>query len=571
MRFSLDENDRFSRPPLPLEEPPTTIRVSRKADGGNVLIDVEPRPRKALPPLTKALTVLEKAIERGALRALVSRESTFGNHDAEGARDFQSELREFVHSVRRIVSTPEDGPDEREAAELAGELANALVPEPKANRLRDALKSAKVWLERDDPSATVVRALWKRTPQFLAFDDPDRSLQSEYALDDALLARTPIALENLARMAGLDLHALNSVRQSGDIARRDSALREANNRLRDLFRDAWRQSKLRVELTVDGDYLRVSIVENDAVVTVFGERSAGLRMFVALVAFLSTRDTQTPPILLIDEAESHLHIDAQADLVNMFVSQEQVARVIYTTHSPACLPPDLGVGIRSVVPSAQNSQVSEIRNSFWTGGAGYSPLMIAMGAAAAAFTPARCVVLAEGATEMILLPSLLRGATGLEVLPYQVAPGLSEVPRDFYPSLDMEGAKVAYLLDGDAGGELLKDGLLKHGVPRERIVMLPVPGVENLLLADEYLAAVSKLIAECNGRGAAPALPRLGAPARSSWATQLGKWAVDNNMAMPSKVAVANRIVEDNKAIPSDDYASSLRALHELILKALSV
>ena len=42
---------------------------------------------------------------------------------------------------------------------------------------------------------------------------------------------------------------------------------------------------------------------------------------------------------------------------------------------------------------------------------------------------------------MILLPTLMRGATGLEALPYQVAPGLSEVPKDFYPKLDLEGSK----------------------------------------------------------------------------------------------------------------------------------
>jgi len=317
--------------------------------------------------------------------------------------------------------------------------------------------------------------------------------------------------------------------------------------------------------------LRISIVENGKDVTVFGERSAGLRMFVALVAFLSTRDTKIPPILLIDEAENHLHIDAQADLVNMFISQEQAARVIYSTHSPACLPPDLGTGIRSVIPSAENLQVSEIRNSFWSEGAGYSPLMIAMGAAAAAFTPARCVVLAEGATEMILLPSLLRSATGIEVLPYQVAPGLSEVPRDFYTSLDLEGAKVAYLLDGDPGGKSLKIALMKHGVPEERIVMISVPGVENLLFAAAYSDSVSALLAECNGGVEVPTLPRLGAPAKSSWAAQLRKWADDDNLAMPSKVAVANRIIEDGKAVAAAGFVETLAELHEQLLKTLGV
>lgn len=570
VKFALDDQDRSVLKGLDLEELPWTMHASRRADGGDVLVRTEPLPRKVIMPLRQAFATLERASERKTLRSLVSDESVFGDPNAEGARDFQAELLQLIESVRGIVDGQEV-PDEGEIAVRAGDLAGALLPDSKADRLRGALSAAKAWLEKSDPAAAVRSALWQRTPDFLLFDEEDRSLRSAYALEDALLANIPAALRNLARMAGLDLHGMVAAHRSGDVARRDSAIVRANNLLRSRFRDSWKQSSLSVRFSVDGDHLRISIIENDEDVTVFDERSAGLRMFVALVAFLSTRDATTPPILLIDEAESHMHIDAQADLVNMFISQEQAARVIYSTHSPACLPPDLGVGIRSVVPWAENLQASDIRNSFWSDGAGYSPLMIAMGAAAAAFTPARCVVLAEGATEMILLPSLLRSATGLEVLPYQVAPGLSEVPRDFYTSLDLEGAKVAYLLDGDSAGKLLRKELLRHGVPEERIVMSPVPGVENLLSADDYRGAVSALLTECNAGASVAPLPRLSAPAKSSWAAHLSKWASEKNLKMPSKVAVANRIVEDRKAAVSASFTHALTELHGQLLKALEV
>ena len=168
--------------------------------------------------------------------------------------------------------------------------------------------------------------------------------------------------------------------------------------------------------------------------------------------------------------------------------------------------------------------------------------MIAMGAAAAAFTAARFVVLAEGATEMILLPSLIRKATGLEILPYQVAPGLSEVPKDFYQSLDLEGAKVAYVLDGDAGGKALRKALQKRGVPEERIVMIPAPGLENVLVADVYLSAVASLLREQYQEVQVPELPVLTVADESSWATQLSVWASRHRLQMPSKVAIANRL-----------------------------
>ncbi len=570
-KFALDEGDRSGVVDQDLEEPPRTMHVSRRAAGGSVLVEIEPKPRRAIEPLRKALAVLERTAKRKTLHALVANEGPFGSpKDGEDARDFQDELRQLLEALRGIV---DDGHtlDQGDIAGQAEELANALVPDSRADGLRDALSSAKAWLERSDPEVAVQSVLRERTPHFLLFNEDDRSLQSAYVLDDAFLGGVPAALRNLLRMARLNLRAMVEAHRAGDVARRDSAIAQANNRLKRRFRDTWKQATLSVQLSVDGNQLRVSIIENDEDITVFNERSAGLRMFVALVAFLSARDTTTPPILLIDEAESHLHIDAQADLVMMFVSQEQATRVIYSTHSPACLPPDLGVGIRSVVPSSTNLQASDMRNSFWSEGAGYSPLMIAMGAAAAAFTPARCVVLAEGATEMILLPSLLRSANGLEILPYQVAPGLSEVPRDFYTSLDLEGAKVAYLLDGDSGGKSLKEELVRHGVPEERIVMGPVPGVENLLPAADYSRAVSTLLAECNGGVDVPLLPRLVAPAKASWASQLSEWANENSLTMPSKVAVANRVVEDHKAAVAAIFSQALVELHGQLLKALEV
>jgi len=568
--FVLDDDDRAALGHLDLEQSPLSISASRRADGGNVLIEIRPRPLKARRPLHEALSSLRSEMARPDLDALISEDTVFGDPGSDAARDFKTELAGLEASLSALAEASEDVETE-EIARLTDELAGALDDDADADTLRGALTAASAWLAIEDPSASARSTLWSRAPDFLLFDEEDRTLLSSYTLDAALLSNIPNALANLARMGDLDLPSLESALTSGDVARRDTATNKSNKRLADLFKEAWKQSRLSVMFSVDGTELRVSIIENGENVTVFGERSAGLRMFVALVAFLAARDSSVPPILLIDEAENHLHIDAQADLVGMFVSQEQAARVIYTTHSPACLPPDLGVGIRAVVPLEGNQQVSEIRNSFWTGGAGYSPLMIAMGAAAAAFTAARFVVLAEGATEMILLPSLIRNATGLEILPYQVAPGLSEVPKDFYQSLDLEGAKVAYVLDGDAGGKALRRALQKRGVPEERIVMIPAPGLENVLVADVYLSAVASLLKEQYQEVQVPELPVLSAADESSWATQLGVWASRHKLQMPSKVAIANRLVEENKATPSDAFRSELVELHARLLLALGV
>lgn len=108
--------------------------------------------------------------------------------------------------------------------------------------------------------------------------------------------------------------------------------------------------------------LRVNVVENDVYTSVFDERSEGLKAFVAMNAFVAAKRGTRPIVLLIDEAENHLHVDAQADLIEMFSQQNLVEKIVYTTHSPACLPSDLGLGIRAVVPDA--AETSRISNSF---------------------------------------------------------------------------------------------------------------------------------------------------------------------------------------------------------------
>ncbi|MGY2746229.1 AAA family ATPase [Arthrobacter sp. UYCu723] len=568
LRYILDDQDREVVADLVLDEPPQTMTVGRKAQGGTVTVGLEPAPRKARAPLAQAVKQLRRGASAKALPDWIDPDTVYGDPGSDAAPDYPSELASLVDDVDAILVDSYAG-EHFDLGERAKSLLSVMLDESGARELREGLAAVIEWMERQDPAPAVRTALWKRTPDLLMFDESDRTIQSAYPLGDELLANVPAALRNLTGVGQLDLAAIFQYDQSGDIARRDTAIAQANKRLDALFSEAWKQSRLSVRFTVDGSFLRIVIWEDGDNITVFDERSAGLRMFVALTAFLKVHGTERPPILLIDEAENHLHIDAQADLVNMFVTQDQAIKVVYTTHSPACLPPDLGSGIRSVVPRQDNQQVSDVKNSFWQGAAGYSPLMLAMGAAAAAFTPARCVVLAEGATEMILLPTLLRAATGEASLAYQVAPGLSEVPKDFYSKLDLEGAKVAYLLDGDGGGDDLEKGLLRAGVPKSLIVRLETPGVENVLEPDAYLVAVGALLSECNPGATFSSLPELGDPSGDSWAKQLDAWVAGQGLKSPSKVAVANWLIENEKATPSSAGAKQLRALHRKLTKAV--
>lgn len=567
--YALDDDDRLALDNLDLHEPPKMATISRSASGESLIVSITPEPLKSISPLSTAITRLTAMSTSDDLDRWIY--AKVADSDPEDAPDYRRELATVIESVQGSINEPGTALTD-EAAEATESLLSAAAEDPDAISLHNALTAVLDWNNQEDPGVEARTCIWKRSPDFILFSEADRSLQSAYTFNDELFADMPPALANLAGTADLDLTELLRFVRSGDIARSRTAITRANRRMDAIFKDAWNQSQLSVHFDLDGTLLRVLLWADDDSITLFDERSAGLRMFVALIAFLSVHGTERPSILLIDEAENHLHIDAQADLVTMFVTQEHAEKVIYTTHSPACLPPDLGSGIRTIVPQSEDPQVSDVKNSFWQGKAGFSPLMLAMGAAAAAFTPARYVVLAEGATEMILLPTLLRKATSETELPYQVAPGLSEIPNKLLPNLDLEAARVAYLVDGDNGGTKLREALIKAGVPENLIAKLGALALENVLKPDLYREAITALLPECNPKVAAnsiPEVPMLEPSNAVPWATTTTAWIRTQKLLAPSKIAVANWLVENQKAIPSADGAEVLNELHKNLIAAL--
>ncbi|WP_243073672.1 AAA family ATPase [Microbacterium sp. SS28] len=570
--YVLDGEDQEALADLDLQELPTRARIARTASGEHVQVTLTPIARKSVKPLAVARDVLAAVLSRADLDDLIDRETVYADPNGDAPRDYRAELQLVADAVGAAVDEPGTALPEEVVATTRSLLGVTATDALDAADLIGAYSGVLTWAERDAPAPEARDRIWKRTPRFVLFGEEDRSIQSTYNLDQ--VASPPRALANLARMASLDLAELHQFIQSGDTARRRSAIVKANRRMDALFEEAWKQSRLSVHFEVDGGELRVELMEDGDNVTVFAERSAGLRMFIALIAFLKVHGTDELPVLLIDEAENHLHIDAQADLVNMFVTQQQAVKVIYTTHSPACLPPDLGTGIRVVAPRPDNLQISDVKNSFWQGTAGYSPLMMAMGAAAAAFTPARRVVLAEGATEMILLPTLMRTALGVGELPYQVAAGLAEAPNDLLSKLDLEAARVAYLVDGDDGGKKLAKALSDVGVPERLIAELSTPGIENVIDAGCYGKALTALVLESN-----PGLTdedlvsfaEITVEDGASIAKAATNWIEKKGWKAPSKVAVASWLVTHGTAVPSEAGRELLSALHQRLLSALGV
>lgn len=569
--YVLDQSDHEALADLDLNEMPTRAKIARNAAGDKLTVDLSPAPVRSVATIRSACHDLTVALATDGLDNWFDPETFHTNPDSDTSLDHRTKIEAVIEALEATVAEPGDKLGVG-ITETSSSLLSAILADADADILRQALQAVIDWSEREDPAEKARHRIWTRSPDFIIFDEADRSIKSSYTFDEQLVNDPPDALANLAGTGSLDLKTLLGFVRSDDVARRRTAIVQANRRMDQVFAEAWKQSRLSVHFEVDGTQLRIELMEDGGNVTVFDERSAGLRMFVALVAFLKVHGSDRPPILLIDEAENHLHIDAQADLVTMFVNQEQAVKVIYTTHSPACLPPDLGTGIRVVVPRAENHQISDVRNSFWQGAAGYSPLMLAMGAGAAAFTPARSVVLAEGATEMILLPTLIRNASGEADLRYQVAPGLSEVPLELLKHLDLEAARVAYLVDGDPGGTQLRQSLVRSGIPERLIVDLGAPGIENLIDEEAYRDALTALLPECNPGTPIGLIPDLSVVERVDTEPQAASFKrgiVARGLRVPSKIAVANWLVENDRAVASAEGIGILSTLHTRLIGAL--
>lgn len=357
----------------------------------------------------------------------------------------------------------------------------------------------------------------------------------------------PVALANLAQLARLDLEQLLSAVRAPNAGLREAILERANERLREVFREAWGQAPMTVRIALRGTVLEVLVSIPGGGYNEFHERSAGLRSFVALRAFLEHNDASVPPILLVDEAETHLHYDAQADLVDLFTEQRLAAKVIYTTHSAGCLPRDLGNGIRVVAPTA-GSERSTVKKSVWEGSdAGFTPLIFGMGATTFAFLPARNVVLTEGITDAMLLPTLFREATGRRNLPFQVAPGLSAVAPARMFGLTSEGGSVLFLTDGDDAGKEFRKQLRSAHIPETHVFGLDLEFSEDLQVEDLidpslYAAAVNEVLRDFQPATAEFTTSDIPSARRIS---ALKSWCKTQGLKPPDKVYAAQRLLNE--------------------------
>jgi len=457
-----------------------------------------------------------------------------------------------------------------------------IIPEMKPLSIRRAahLRQPEVIVNSSDQIKEAEEILIQRIPRILFFDEDQRDLKSTYELSANLAASPPLALRNLASLAKLDLVSLHASLSAGDQAKVQTFLKKANVQITNVVKDKWSQSRVKVSLSTNGSTLHVHIENEQMDCTNLEDRSDGLRQFVALINFLESEHADQRPILLIDEAETHLHYDAQADLMNMFAKQQLAAKVIYTTHSAGCLPEDLGNGVRCVLP-IKGKEESKIENNFWAidkqdKRAGFSPLLFSMGASSLAFIPIRKAVFVEGATDMLLLPTMLRQVSNKSYLGFQIAPGLSETKNSFLRQLKNEAPTVAFLVDNDKAGKKLSADLKGAEVDESQIFSLP--GVEGCVLEDcirkeLYLEAVNKVLQDWNQNAPIMLLEELPDINRPK---AVEGWCQEKNINRPDKKNIAYCLLdfangERQEFLIPKNLKQSFKELYDSIVKCLKI
>jgi len=160
--------------------------------------------------------------------------------------------------------------------------------------------------------------------------------------------------------------------------------------------------------------------------------------------------------------------------------------------------------------------------------------------------------------------------TGLPDVPFQVAPRSAEASKEAIARIDLEGNKVAYLVDGDDGGVNNRAHLISAGIDGGRIVILGGEGsglsTEDLVAPDVYAAAINEELRRSQGENAPSLdpgdLPQTGRPAA------VAAWCEQQGVPEPNKGAVARRIADQRseRRLADPQRVDLLKELYETLI-----
>lgn len=189
-----------------------------------------------------------------------------------------------------------------------------------------------------------------------------------------------------------------------------------------------------------------------------------------------------------------------------------------------------------------------------------------------AFVPRRAALVAEGPSELILLPTLIRQAVDMEHIGYQIAPGASGVRPGSIMDFHLEAPRTVWVVDSDEGGRAIADKLRKDGIDDELILALGGHDagliLESLVDTEAYRDAFAAYLRDKGSSEKPPAVEELDTVDRPAL---LRSYCQERGIRPPSKVIMANKLLamRSERTLVASDHIATLVALHEAAVKLL--
>jgi len=285
-----------------------------------------------------------------------------------------------------------------------------------------------------------------------------------------LLAFTAKELSDLASGAPADVkphnvteeaHKAATVAHQKRLDERQYALNAAGVGLTKSIREVWGDEQVQLRLVVDGQYLKVVVVDDLGVEVELDQRSEGFRWLVSFfVVFKAQAAGELKnAILLLDEPGLSLHALKQQEFRHTVTRLAADNQIIYTTHSPFMVGTD-ELDLVRIVEMKDRTDGTKVHTRLAVDDPrSVYPLQAALGyeLAQSLFGQTRNLV-CEGLTDMFYVEGLSRAFqdAGMAHLKESVAlvPAHSASKVLYYCTLlQSQRLKVAALLDSDTAGE----------------------------------------------------------------------------------------------------------------------
>ncbi|MGK5556289.1 ATP-dependent nuclease [Actinomadura kijaniata] len=263
-----------------------------------------------------------------------------------------------------------------------------------------------------------------------------------------------------------DQNAMAAYRQQVEAwqAQRDKRQYELNAAsvlLTKMIRKVWGDEQLQLRLVVDGQYLKVVVVDDLGVEVELDQRSEGFRWLVSffVVFHAQAKDKLNNAILLLDEPGLHLHALKQREFRSTVSQLAENNQIIYTTHSPFMVGSDelhlvrlVEMTDRTTGTRVHSHLVSDDPRSVF-------PLQAALGydLAQSMFSQRRNLVV-EGLTDLWVIEGVAAAMREAGVATIRdtiaIVPAQSASKVVYYCTLlHSQRLKIVALLDSDAAGE----------------------------------------------------------------------------------------------------------------------